>query len=147
MIKESKHFTVESGFKKISPGAQTFRNFMIFDVFIGLNKASIRIQKRGLLELLSPVTVNEVGNLSSSIWKRIKVLLASLILSLYASAKCEERWSPSQSFLASSCNAPQKWKPIKTLQLAEDAFQNKNTSVQCCLGEHGPLNGLENKHA
>ena len=120
---------------------------MIFVVFIGLNKASIRIHYQLHLELLSPVTVNEVGNLSSSIWKRIKVLLASLILSLYASAKCEKRWSPSQSFLASSCNAPQKWKPINTLHLTEGAFQNKNTCVQCCLGEHGPLNDLENKHA
>ena len=34
------------------------------------------------LELLSPMTFNEVGDISSSIWKRIKVLLASLIPSL-----------------------------------------------------------------
>ena len=61
---------------------------MIFVVFIELNKASIRIHYQFKL---SPVTVNEVGNLSSSIWKRIKVLLASLILSLYASAKREKR--------------------------------------------------------
>ena len=36
-------------------------------------------------ELLSPVTFNEVGDISSSIWKRIKVWLASLILSLLVS--------------------------------------------------------------
>ena len=37
-------------------------------------------------ELLSAVPFNEVGDISSSIWKRIKVLLAYLILSLYRHA-------------------------------------------------------------
>ena len=61
---------------------------MIFVVFIGLNKASIRIHYQFRL---SAVAVNEVANLSSSIWKRMKVLLASLIQSLYASAKREKK--------------------------------------------------------
>ena len=38
-----------------------------------------------------------------------------------------------------SRNAPQKWKPIKTLHLTKESFQNKNTSAQSRLGEHGPL--------
>ena len=56
---------------------------MTFIVFIGLNKASIRIhyQFKFNFELLSAATFNEVGDIPSSIWKRIKVLLASLILS------------------------------------------------------------------
>ena len=37
-------------------------------------------------------------------------------------------------------NAPQKWKPIKTLHLTQQSFQNKNTSALSRLGEHGPLN-------
>ena len=46
--------------------------FMSFIVFIGLNKASMRIDTTSLnFELLSPVTFNEVGDISSSIWKRI----------------------------------------------------------------------------
>ena len=32
-----------------------------------------------------------------------------------------------------------KWKPIKTLHLTKESFQNKNTSAQSRLGEHGPL--------
>ena len=32
-----------------------------------------------------------------------------------------------------------KWKPIKTLHLTKESFQNKNTSTQSHLGEHGPL--------
>ena len=34
---------------------------------------------------------------------------------------------------------PQTCQPIKTLHLTIDAFQNKNTSAQSRLGEHGPL--------
>ena len=59
--------------------------------------------------------------------------------------------------VVSSRNAPQKWKPIKTLHMRIldkriESFQNKNTSRQGRLGEHGPLNSglavvLENKSA
>ena len=42
-------------------------------------------------------------------------------------------------FLVSSRNAPQKWKPIKTLRLTKESFQNENTSAQSRLGEHKPL--------
>jgi len=34
---------------------------------------------------------------------------------------------------------PQTCQPIKTLHLTREAFQNKNTSAQSRLGEHGPL--------
>ena len=48
--------------------------FMSFIVFIGLNKASMRIDTTSLnFELLSPVTFNEVGDISSSIWKRVSL--------------------------------------------------------------------------
>ena len=33
-----------------------------------------------------------------------------------------------------------QWKPIKTLHLTKESSQNKNTSAQSRLGEHGPLN-------
>ena len=54
---------------------------MTFIVYIGLNKASIRKHPYAFtaslnFELLSSVTFNEVRDVSS-IWKRIKVLLAS----------------------------------------------------------------------
>ena len=49
------------------------------------------------LELLSPVTINEVVDISSSIWKRIKVLLVSLILSLYRDSIKELRPSVKKS--------------------------------------------------
>ena len=35
-----------------------------------------------------------------------------------------------------------KWKPIKTLHLTKESFQNKNTSAQSRLGEHGPLSDV-----
>ena len=57
--------------------------FITFIVFIGLNKASIHIDTTSLkFELLFPVTFNEVGDIasSSSIWNRMKVSLASLML-------------------------------------------------------------------
>jgi len=34
---------------------------------------------------------------------------------------------------------PQTCQPIKTLHLTRESFQNKNTSAQSRLGEHGPL--------
>ena len=32
-----------------------------------------------------------------------------------------------------------KWKPIKTLHLTKESFQNKNTSAQSRLGEYGNI--------
>ena len=66
------------------------------------------------LELPSPVTINKVADISSSIWKRIKVLLVSLILSLYRDSIKELRPSVkksqflSQSFLVSSTHCSSK---------------------------------------
>ena len=52
------------------------------------------------LELLSPVTFNEVVDISSSIWKRIKLLLVSLILSLYRDS-IKELWPSMKKKLVS----------------------------------------------
>ena len=52
---------------------------MTFNVFISLSKHPYAFTTSLNFELLSAVTFNEVGDISSSIWKRIKVLLVSLI--------------------------------------------------------------------
>ena len=47
-----------------------------------------------------------------------------------------------ESLFGQACwkvKTPQMCQPIKTLHLTKETFQNKNTSVQSCLGEHGPL--------
>ena len=52
------------------------------------------------LEQLSPETFNKVVDISSSIWKRIKLLLVSLILSLYRDS-IKELWPSMKKKLVS----------------------------------------------
>ena len=115
---------------------------MTFIVFIGLTTKHPYAFTTSLnFELLNVrETFNEVGDISSSIWKRIQVLLASSILRSSVKKAAIIIVVSLAVIFSIVTQRSSKWKPIKTLHLTKESFQNKNTSAQSRLGEHGPLN-------
>ena len=75
------------------------------------------------------MTFTEVGDISSSIWKTITVLRAPLILSLLSFGQASKK----------RISLAVVFSMIRQRSSKVEANQNKNTSAQSRLGEHGPL--------
>ena len=94
------------------------------------------------------MTFNKVGDISSSIWKRIKKSYWPLwycLSKLRSSVKKAAIVVSLAVVFSIVTQRSSNWKPIKTLHLTKESFQNKNTSTQSHLGEHGPLKDTNNR--